>query len=286
MKPVLKWAGGKARLADRIDQAFVDRCDATYYEPFVGSGAVFLHRKARGRVGRAVLSDANPKLVAMHVAVRDDVDAVLEALDALPTEGWKDRYYEVRDLYNAGPFTGAAHAARFLWLNRAGYNGLYRENRRGEFNVPCGKYGALRLPDADHFRRVSDLLQDTEIRVASFSSVVAEAGEGDQVYCDPPYVPLSETACFTGYCSSPFGFAEQRALALAARKAALKGATVVLSNHDLPVVRHQLYQETLGFRHVARPRVARAISRGARGSVDEVIARIGPLRRTALRAAG
>jgi DNA adenine methylase len=122
--------------------------------------------------------------------------------------------------------------------------------------------------------------------VASFGAVVGQAREGDQVYCDPPYVPLSETACFTGYCSSPFGFAEQRELAQAARKAALKGATVVLSNHDLPIVRHQLYQETLGFRHVARPRVARAISRGARGSVDEVIARIGPLRRTALRAAG
>jgi len=286
MRPVLKWAGGKARLADRIDQAFGEPCEGTYFEPFLGSGAVFLHRKERGRVGRAVLSDANAKLVAVHVAVRDEVDAVLRSLAALPTEdGWKDRYYEIRDLYNAGPFT-ADHAARFLWLNRAGYNGLYRENRRGEFNVPCGRYGALRLPGPDHFRAVAELLQDTEIRVASFGAVLAQAGEGDQVYCDPPYVPLSATACFTGYCSSPFGFAEQRALAKAARRAALQGAMVVLSNHDLPIVRHQLYEETLGFRHVARPRVARAISRGARGSVDEIIARIGPLRRTALRAAG
>src|SRR5262245_34615845 len=129
MRPVLKWAGGKARLADRIDQAFGGGCEGTYFEPFVGSGAVVRHRKARGRVGRAVLSDANAKLVAVHVAVRDEVDAVLRALAGLPTDdGWKDHYYEVRDLYNAGPFTGAAHAARFLWLNRAGYNGLYREN--------------------------------------------------------------------------------------------------------------------------------------------------------------
>src|SRR5262245_20119719 len=184
MKPVLKWAGGKARLADRIDQAFGAPCEGTYYEPFVGSAAVFLHRKARGRVGRAVLSDANAKLVAVHVAVRDEVDAVLDALDDLPSDDWRDRYYEIRDRYNAGPFTGAAHAARFLWLNRAGYNGLYRENRRGEFNVPCGRYAALSIPHRDHFLTVSELMKDTEIEVASFVSVVARAGDGDQVYCD------------------------------------------------------------------------------------------------------
>jgi DNA adenine methylase len=212
---------------------------------------------------------------------------VLAALAALPDEDWRDRYYAVRDAYNAGPFVGAAHAARFLWLNRAGYNGLYRENRKGEFNVPCGKYNALRLPDADHFRAVSMLLKDAEIRTAAFAETLARAGEGDHVYCDPPYVPLSPTACFTGYCAMGFGFDEQRRLATAARKAAFKGATVVLSNHDLPVVRHQLYPESTGFRHVAKPRVARAISRGARGRVDEVIAAIGPrVPATPKRAAG
>src|SRR4029079_13738203 len=121
------------------------------------------------------LSDVNPKLVAVHVAVRDDVEGVLRALATLPDEDWRDRYYEVRDAYNGGPFTGAAHAARFLWLNRAGYNGLYRENRKGEFNVPCGKYSALRLPDPDHFRRVSALLEDAEIRTAAFAETLARA---------------------------------------------------------------------------------------------------------------
>ena len=287
MKPVLKWAGGKARLAPQIALAFGGRCEGTYYEPFVGSGAVYLHLKARGLVDRAVLSDANPKLVAVHAAVRDDVEGVLAELAALPDEDWRDRYYEIRARYNAGPFDGPAHAARFLWLNRAGYNGLYRENRSGEFNVPCGKYSALRLPDATHFRRVSELLQDAELHTSSFAEVMARAGEGDHVYCDPPYVPLSATACFTGYCGAGFGLDQQRRLATSARKAAFKGATVVLSNHDLPVVRHQLYPESTGFRHVAKPRVARAISRGARGRVDEVIAAIGPrLPATPTRAAG
>jgi DNA adenine methylase len=277
MKPILKWAGGKARLAQQIGDAFGEPCSGTYFEPFVGSAAVFLHLKAAGRVRAAVLSDANDKLVAVHRAVRDDVEGLLAAIRTLPTDDWRERYYEVREAYNEGPFDGVVHAARFLWLNRAGYNGLYRENRKGEFNVPCGSYSALRLPDAEHFRAVSRLLQDTEIRAASFEEVLGAAGPGDHVYCDPPYVPLSATACFTGYCSSPFDLREQRALALAARRAAFNGATVVLSNHDLPVVRNELYPPSSGFRHVARPRVARAISRGARGRVDEVIAAIGPM---------
>lgn len=281
MKPIMKWAGGKARLAPQIAQALAGPCTGTYYEPFLGSAAVFLHLKSLGLVRRAVLSDANDKLVALHRAVRDDVDGLLAALKSMPTDDWRERYYEVREDYNRGPFQGSQHAARFVWLNRAGYNGLYRENRRGEFNVPCGKYAALKMPDDDHFRAVSVLLRDTELLSAPFEQVLAAAGPGDQVYCDPPYVPLSETACFTGYCSTPFDLREQRSLAYSARKAAFKGAVVVLSNHDLPVVRNELYPSKDGFRHVARPRVARAISRGARGSVDEVIAAIGPLREVA-----
>lgn len=268
-------------MVDQIASAFAEPCAGTWYEPFLGSGAVFLHRKAMGLVRRAVLADANDKLVAVHVAVRDDVEGVLRALGSLPAEDWRERYYVVREAYNVGPFEGPLHAARFLWLNRAGYNGLYRENRKGEFNVPCGAYAALRLPDPAHFLAVSALLQDTVLVAAPFTEIVRLADEGDQVYCDPPYVPLSETACFTGYCSLPFGLPEQKRLAYEARKAAYKGATVVLSNHDLPVVRNELYPPASGFRHVARPRVARAISRGARGTAPEVIAAIGPLRRGA-----
>ena len=115
--------------------------------------------------------------------------------------------------------------------------------------------------------------------MGSFEEGLRGVGRRDHVYCDPPYVPLTETACFTGYCAVPFGLAEQRSLAEVARKAALKGARVVLSNHDLPVVRNELYPPAAGFRHVARPRVARAISRGQRRSVHEMIATIGPMRR-------
>lgn len=277
MKPVLKWAGGKARLASKIAEVFGGPCSGTYYEPFLGSGAVFLHLKAAGLVSRAVLSDANPKLVAVHVAVRDQLDDLLHALTKLPDEDWRERYYEVREAYNAGPFRGPGHAARFLWLNRAGYNGLYRENRKGRFNVPVGRYSALRLPAEERFREVAEALQGVELLGASFEDVVRRAGPSDHVYCDPPYVPLTETARFTGYCASPFGLTEQRLLAEVARHAGENGAKVVLSNHDLPVVRNELYPQADGFRHVAKPRVARAISRGARGKVREMIAAIGPI---------
>lgn len=279
MKPLLKWAGGKARLAPSILQAFGEACGGTYFEPFVGSGAVYLHLKREGRVRRAVLSDANAKLVEVHRAVRDRVDEVLKALGRLPDLDWKERYYEVRERYNEGPWDGPEHAARFLWLNRAGFNGLYRENRQGHFNVPVGRYARLSMPSASHFRAVSEAFRDAELRCADFGEVLASVSRGDQVYCDPPYVPISATACFTGYHSEPFGLVEQRALADCARQAARRGARVVLSNHDLPVVTDELYALNRGFLHVARPNVSRAISRvgTGRAKVREVIAAIGPM---------
>lgn len=283
MKPLLKWAGGKARLAQSIGAAFQDPCKGLYYEPFCGAGSVFLYRRAMGQVGDAVLSDINPKLVALHTSVRDHVDLLLEELDKLPKDDWKERYYEVREAYNEGPHEGPAHSARFIWLNRAGFNGLYRENRKGGFNVPVGRYAALSFPSEERFREVAALLEGVEIRTSSFEGVLQRARKGDQVYCDPPYVPISTTASFVGYHKSAFGPSHQLALAKEARRAALAGAVVVLSNHDLPVVRTEIYPQDAGFEYVARPQVARAISRRGSGRqrVGEVIARIGPLPRVA-----
>ena len=278
MKPLLKWAGGKSRLAAQIAGVLGGRCDGTYFEPFLGSASVFLYLRSEGLIDRAVLSDVNPKLIGLHTSIRDDVEGVLKALDSLPKEDWRDRYYDVRERFNEGPFEGCEHAADFLWLNRAGFNGLYRENRSGKYNVPIGSYASVKLPSDEHFRAVSALMQGVELVSASYRDVLGRAGRGDQVYCDPPYVPLSMTANFTGYSSQPFDYAEQRGLADAAMAAGTRGARVVLSNHDLPVVRKELYAQDAGFEHAARPRVARAISRSAhkRKAVREMIAVIGP----------
>lgn len=279
MKPLLKWAGGKARLAPQICAVFSQPCTGTYIEPFAGAAAVALYRLAHGQVSSVVLSDVNHKLIGVHLAIRDHVDLVLEALDRMPKDDWRERYYEIREAYNVGPFVGPEHAARFLWLNRAGFNGLYRENRKGEFNVPVGRYTRLALPDETAFQRTAALLTGVDIVSADFRTVMSKAGKGDQVYCDPPYVPLSATANFTGYCKSPFGLDEQRALAVTAREAACRGAEVVLSNHDTVLVRDSIYPAFEGFRHVGNPMVSRAISRkgGDRKAVAEVIAAIGPL---------
>ncbi|MEM6926143.1 MAG: Dam family site-specific DNA-(adenine-N6)-methyltransferase [Myxococcota bacterium] len=276
MKPVLKWAGGKARLADRIADVFGGACEGTYYEPFLGSAAVFLRLKEAGLIGRAVLSDVNAKLVAVHRSLRDDVESVLEELARLPGDDWRDRYYEIRERFNEGPHEGPAHAARLLWLNRTGYNGLYRENRKGRYNVPRGQYRSVSLPKPDHFRKVSRLLADTELLSLPFAEVIDRARTGDHVYCDPPYVPLDATSRFTDYCSLPFGHAEQMALADSSWRAAARGAHVVLSNHDLPIVRDEIYPEDLGFQHVVGFGVRRAISCARRRSVRELIAEIRP----------
>ena len=278
MKPILKWAGGKARLAPSISEAFAEPCKGTYIEPFIGSGAVYLYRHANDEVGDAVLADINPKLIGVHVAIRDAVDDVLGELSRMPREGYEAHYYGIRDAFNEGPYTGPAHAARFIWLNRACFNGLYRENRKGFFNVPVGRYKRVSLPPPDAFRAVSAALQGVELVIADFREVVGRAGKGDQVYCDPPYVPLTATANFTGYAKGDFADDEQRALAYLARRAAVKGATVVLSNHDTPYVVDDLYKVDAGFEHVSRPRVSRAISRAgsSRKGVGEVIAAISP----------
>ncbi|MCB9675995.1 MAG: Dam family site-specific DNA-(adenine-N6)-methyltransferase [Alphaproteobacteria bacterium] len=279
MKPLLKWAGGKARLAPEICEAFAGPCSGTYLEPFAGAAAVALFRLQRGDIGDAVLTDVNHKLIAVHAAVRDHVDDVLEELAAMPYDDWKERYYQVRAAYNDGPFKGPAHAARFIWLNRAGFNGLYRENKRGEHNVPVGRYTRVSIPDESHFRKVSELLRGVHLSADDFRTALTRAGKGDQVYCDPPYVPLSATANFTAYCKAPFGLPEQIALAEAARDAASRGAQVVLSNHDTPLVRDRIYRLDRGFRFHSTPEVSRAISRkgDSRVAVSEVIAAIGPI---------
>jgi DNA adenine methylase len=276
VRPILKWAGGKHKLAGQISDAFGEPCSGTYYEPFIGGASVFLHRKARGEIDRAVLSDVNAKLITLYTALRDDVESVLVELMRLPRQDWRERYYEIRERFNEGPWEGPGHAARFIWLNRAGFNGLYRENRRGHFNVPVGRYARLSLPAPSHFRDFAALLGGVELREAGFDEVIREARSGDQVYCDPPYVPLSATSSFTAYCREPFGFHEQVALAEASRAAALRGAVIVLSNHDLPLVREQIYPQARGFTVVARLAVTRAISRKkeSRGKVHEVLARI------------
>jgi DNA adenine methylase len=271
MKPLLKWAGGKHLLAPRIASALGTTCQF-YHEPFLGSAAVFLHLKEQGLIREAVLSDGNRHVANFHRVVRDTPQRLIRELQSLPTQaGWESSYYETRSRYNEAckADLGVEHAAMFLWLNRACYNGLHRENRRGEFNVPVGKYKVVRTPTSEHIQAVSRLMAGTTILHHDFRDALnIPSSSSDKVYCDPPYVELSKTSSFGSYSAGGFGPDAQQDLVRIARRLAAHGTRVVLSNHDVPAVRELYVGPPFTFEVVE---VKRSISSKKRGSVPEVI---------------
>lgn len=270
-KPILKWPGGKSRLAPQIDEVLGPSRGKRYFEPFCGTCAVFLHRLQTGRIGDEIaeISDVNPNVVRLIHTVRTWPLDVTEMLLDLPSSpGWESVYYEYRTRFNANvtrmlqmiadnggylPYTSGRgvkvhdpieHAALMLWLNHACFNGLWRENRKGLLNSPIGRYETLSMSFADGLVAFGRAFGNAHIRQRGFEVALEEAGAGDTVYCDPPYAPLSKTASFTSY-SGAFGETEQRKLASCAAAAVQRGARVVLSNSDVPWIR-ELY-EGLGF---------------------------------------
>ncbi len=235
-RPFLKWAGGKTRLAPTI-AARRPRAFGTYHEPFVGGGALFFYLYRQGLVRKAILSDINAELIATYRAVRDHVEQVIRILQSFPHD--EKFFYSLRAV---DPRTlDLPHlAARMIYLNKTAYNGLYRVNRRGQFNVPFGRYKRPRYLDPDNLRAVSKALQKVELRCVSFEAVLSWAQPGDWVYCDPPYVPLSATANFTQYQPNGFGLEQQRQLRDTAMLLYENGVAVTLSNSDTPITR-ELY---------------------------------------------
>ncbi len=239
---------------------------------------MFFHAFTTRRFARAVLADVNPRLIGMYQAVRDSPEDVLEALLDLPEDrSWKDSYATIRDAYNASTDGLVPQAARLLWLNRAGYNGLYRENRKGHFNVAPGDYETLRLVEMEELFAASSLLQHADIRCCSFEDVLREVKDGDAIFADPPYVSLAGEKNFVGYSKDGFGPQQQEALRDLLVDAGIEGACAVLTNHDSPESR-ALYSSDLGFQY-EEMLVARNISRDTttRTPARELLVRIGPL---------
>ncbi len=255
-RPILKWAGGKRQLLPQIRPFYPARF-RTYFEPFVGSGAVFFDLHNRGHLeGRhAVLADCNPDLIGCLTAIRDQPEAVIEHLCRLAEERACDprgHYYAVRD----GRFNPLrerlalqdgellperytpALAAMLIYLNRTGYNGLFRLNGRGAFNVPFGRYANPTICDAPNLRRVSRALARCHagLHHRDFERVLDEAQAGDFVYLDPPYAPLSRTAAFTTYTPGGFGEHHQERLQQVVLELARRGCWVLLSNSTAPII--------------------------------------------------
>jgi len=269
-RPFLKWVGGKGQLLGELTQRIEPAGDfGRYHEPFVGGGALFfeLYRSARLKKRKAYLSDNNPRLIETYQGVKDDVDRIIRALLRHKARHSEEYYYEVRAKV---PRTPTARAARIVYLNKTCYNGLYRENRKGEFNSPFGRYKNPAICDEENLRAVSKALQRVTIENRHFEDVLDKAKPGDLVYFDPPYVPVSKTASFTAYDRGGFGEDSQRLLAHVFSELSKNRVNVLLSNSMTEFVR-ELYADFT----IDEVAANRAVNSRAdrRGKVSEALVR-------------
>ena len=229
-RPFLKWVGGKGQLLGALLQQVERAGDfGRYHEPFAGGAALFFELFRTNRLGRkhAFLSDTNARLIDAFLAVQQDVDRVIDLLKVHRSLHSKDHYYAVRGEVPDGLIE---RGARIIYLNRTCYNGLFRENSKGLFNVPFGRYEKPLICDEGNLRAASAALAHAKVEVRPFESTLERAERGDLVYFDPPYHPVSKTASFTAYEKGGFGREEQRKLAEVARALSRRHVKVVLSN--------------------------------------------------------
>jgi DNA adenine methylase len=268
--PFLKWAGGKTKLMAQLNPLLPKAVDRMrHIEPFVGGGGFFFARLP----GRAVLSDVNEALVDTYLAVRDEVENVLDVLTGLNlAHAAGGAYYPVRDRYNQrdASTSRAERAAMFIYLNKTCFNGLHRVNKKGAFNVPEGRYASPRILDETGLRLASAALRAADIRCAPYESLLDTVRPGDFVYLDPPYAPLSDTASFTAYADDGFSMKDQERLRDVVAELDRRGASIMLSNHDVPAIRRLYERFRIDVVHAPRAIGASAQSRGA---VAEVVVR-------------
>ena len=263
--PVLKWVGGKTKLLPALIERMPDHFER-YYEPFAGGAAMFF----RVAPERALLADSNPDLIGLYTCLTRDVAGVIRKLEHHRTAHSEDHYYTTRTRWNdrERSWTTADRAATFIYLNKTCFNGLWRVNRAGAFNVPIGRYTDPPICVPEALRAASTLLGRARLLCGDFRHAIADARRGDFIYFDPPYDPVTQTANFTSYTAGSFTAEHQRELADTAGALVARGCRVMLSNSDTPFIR-SLYK---GFQ-IDRVKCARAINSNAakRGDVDELI---------------
>lgn len=266
--PFVKWAGGKTQLLERLEARMPDNY-GKYYEPFIGGGALLLDVQPE----RAVINDINGQLLNVYRQLKIDAEAVIKAVSILDSEPCdKDRYMAVRKMYNEKIESGILDvecAALMIWINKHCFNGLYRVNSKGLFNVPYNNKTNGVSIDEENIRGIGQYLKnaDITIRQGDFEEACNDVVAGDFVYFDSPYVPVSETANFTDYTKDGFSLEDHKRLAALYRRLSDMGVKVMLSNHDVPLV-HELYE---GFT-IEEVEVRRAINSDAsKRSGKEVI---------------
>jgi DNA adenine methylase len=237
-KPFVKWAGGKRQLIPELEKHLPEKFNS-YFEPFLGGGALLFHLISKNQNLKGYVSDLNSDLVLAYVTIRDNLDGLLKSLQKHSDNYFSDSksyYYSVRE---SNPKSQIEKVSRLLFLNRTCFNGLYRVNSKGKFNVPLGRYSNPNIVQKENLESVNQFLNQNKIiiKCQDFSSTIERAKKGDFVYFDPPYQPVSKTANFTSYTNGNFGLNDLKRLATISNELAKKGVNVLLSNSSSKQVR-------------------------------------------------
>jgi len=272
VKPLLKWAGGKRQIAAELFSRFPsDWNQGTYLEPFIGGGAMFLHVAPT----KAVVADLNSRLYGFYLQVKSNPEKlysgvvdIADEFNATDELNKKEFYLSLRTKYNESSVDSFESAILLYVLNKLCFNGLYRENSKGGFNVPFGQKKHLAYIDNEDLKAVSKALAVTEIINADFETTIGKAKQGDFVYLDPPYIPIDTTSSFTSYHSNGFGITEQQRLSAAMLVMKNSGIRAMCSNSDTPLTR-EIFKELI-IEAIQAPRMVSAKASG-RGSVSELV---------------
>lgn len=263
LKPFLRWAGGKSRITKLLVDYVPDKFNR-YWEPFLGSGALYFYL----RPSKAYLSDSNSALVECYKHVKEYPEKISKKLQDYRKQSSEGYYYEVRDMYNKSR-PSVEQSARFIYLNKSNFNGIFRVNEKGKYNVPYGHKKSLALPNLDEFKEISKLLKSTTIKNHTFEKIASSKilKPNDFIYLDPPYPPLTTTSYFTHYTAERFTWDDQKKVANLANQLAAKGCLVMISNSDIKRIR-QLYK---GWNFYPLPVVRWVAANGSRIKVNEII---------------
>ena len=264
--PIVKWVGGKRQLMFELLKNMPENYNR-YFEPFIGGGALFFELQPQN----GYISDMNEELINLYSVVRDDVYELIDDLNKHKVS--KEYFLKIRNLDRTEKYNKLSDiqkASRFIYLNRTCFNGMYRVNSQGQFNVPFGNYKNPRIVDAENLINCSKLLKNTEICCADFSEILNKVQKGDFVYFDPPYVPLNETSSFTSYTKDGFDLDMQFKLRDVCDKLDSKGVMFMLSNSDTKLV-NELYSN-YEIKKVFASRAINANGNG-RGKITEVLVR-------------
>jgi DNA adenine methylase len=270
-RPLVKWAGGKTRVVPQILEFFPVEFER-YYEPFLGGGALYFSISPQN----GCLNDINCVLIEAYLHIRDDVNELISDLAKIQEhyyslssmEGKSDYYYEQRQVFNGLNIKSLHRSALFIFLNKTGFNGMYRENSSGGFNIPFGKRKQPIICDSENLKLVSDVLKQIDIKCGTYEEALKAAKASDFIYLDPPYEPINGTSNFTEYQAGGFLKDDQRKLSKVYRELSDKGCLVMMSNSTADLV-YELYADF----YINKITVSRGInaSKSGRGKIEELI---------------